>query len=108
MSRRASSGSSASSRRAPAWGRGSGIVVAPGRVLTGAHALRGPEPTLTMGDGRRVTGRVLAVDPDRDVAVLEADTGEIRPVEWRPEDDDQRRHPAVIGALMSEDRVRRA
>jgi serine protease Do len=68
------------------WGRGSGVVVGPGRVLTVAHALRGPEPTLTMGDGRRVTGRVLAADPDRDVAVLEADTGDIRPVDWRPED----------------------
>lgn len=70
------------------WGRGSGVVVAPGRVLTVAHALRGAEPTLTLGDGRRVIGRVLAADPDRDVAVLEADTGDIRPVEWRPEDAD--------------------
>jgi serine protease Do len=68
------------------WGRGSGVVVAPGRVMTVAHALRGPEPALTLGDGRRVTGRLLAADPDRDVAIVEADTGEIRPVEWRPDD----------------------
>ena len=67
------------------WGRGSGVVIGEGRVLTAAHALRGTEATLTFNDGRRATGRVRAVDPDLDVAVLEADTGGAKPVEWRPD-----------------------
>ena len=38
------------------WGRGSGVVVAPGRVLTAAHNLRGEEVTVTFQGGRRETG----------------------------------------------------
>ena len=64
------------------WGRGSGFVVGQGRILTNAHNLRGDEVTVTFHDGRRETGKVLASDQDLDLAVIEADTGDIEPIEW--------------------------
>jgi serine protease Do len=70
------------------WGVGSGVVIAPGRVLTNAHHLRHDEATVTFADGRRATGRVAGSDPDLDVAVIDVDTGEIEPVEWPDEDRD--------------------
>jgi serine protease Do len=64
------------------WGVGSGVVSAPGRVLTNAHAVRHDEVTVSFADGRRETGRVLASDPDLDLAVIDVDTGEAEPIEW--------------------------
>jgi serine protease Do len=64
------------------WGVGSGVVFAPGRVLTNAHAVRNDEVTVSFADERRETGRVLASDPDLDLAVVEVDTGEAQPIEW--------------------------
>src|SRR5437588_12510214 len=64
------------------WGVGSGVVIAPGRVLTNAHNLRHEEATVTFQDGRTDSGRVLGSDPDLDVAVLEVDTGDVEPVDW--------------------------
>ncbi|MGH2980282.1 MAG: trypsin-like peptidase domain-containing protein, partial [Solirubrobacterales bacterium] len=52
------------------WGRGSGVVVSPGRVLTNAHNLRGPEVTVNFGDGRVETGAVTGADPDLDLAAV--------------------------------------
>ena len=57
------------------WGRGSGVVVADGRVLTNAHVLRGDEVAVRRADGEVVLGRVAGLDADLDVAVIEADTG---------------------------------
>jgi serine protease Do len=68
------------------WGRGSGFVIDSNRILTNAHNLRGDEVTVTFHDGRRETGRVLASDADVDLAVIEADTGEIEPLQWAEED----------------------
>lgn len=64
------------------WGVGSGVVVAPGRVLTNAHNLRHDEVTVTFLDGRREQGRVVGSDGDLDVAVVEVDTGDVEPVQW--------------------------
>jgi serine protease Do len=64
------------------WGRGSGVVIAPGAVLTTAHNLRGEQVTVVFADGRRETGSVAAVDAEGDVAVVRADTGEVEAVEW--------------------------
>jgi S1-C subfamily serine protease len=64
------------------WGFGSGIVIGPGRVLTNAHNLRGPDVTVAFADGRRETARVTGADLDGDVAVLEADTGEVPAPAW--------------------------
>jgi serine protease Do len=49
-------------------GRGSGVVIAPGRVLTNAHNVRGDQ--------------VVAADVEGDLAVLEVDTADAPPVEW--------------------------
>src|SRR4051812_18746874 len=64
------------------WARGSGVVLGPGRVLTAAHVLRGDEVTVTFADGRSAPGRVLGVDADIDVAVVETETGDAPAVEW--------------------------
>jgi S1-C subfamily serine protease len=64
------------------WSLGSGVVVAPGRILTNAHNLRHEEATITFADGRRASGRVAGADSDLDVAVIEVDTGDAPPVEW--------------------------
>ena len=66
------------------WGLGSGVVIAPGQVLTNAHNLRRDEVTVSFGDGRRETGTVAGQDSDLDVAVVSVDTGDIDPVEWAP------------------------
>src|SRR3954449_1550454 len=63
------------------WGRGSGVVVAPGTVLTNAHNLRGDETTVTFADGRRESGRVTGVDADGDIAAIAVATGDVDPVE---------------------------
>jgi serine protease Do len=68
------------------WGRGSGVVVAPGQVLTVAHVLRGEEVAVTFADGRVAEGRVAGADTDIDVAVVSVDTGEVTPVEWAQDD----------------------
>jgi serine protease Do len=72
------------------WGMGSGVVVAPGRVLTTAHNLRGgrhhdDEPEVVFASERRVRGRVAGADPDLDLAVIDVDTGDVAPTEWAPE-----------------------
>jgi serine protease Do len=57
-------------------GRGAGVVIAPGRVLTNAHNVRGPEVGVLLPDGTRTTGAVTGVDVDGDLAVLTVDTGD--------------------------------
>jgi serine protease Do len=69
------------------WASGSGVVLAPGRVLTSAHNVRHEEIGVKFTDGRREEGRVTATDPDLDLAVIEVDTGEVEPVEWAGEDE---------------------
>ncbi|HKY14859.1 MAG TPA: S1C family serine protease [Microthrixaceae bacterium] len=63
-------------------GRGSGVVVAPGRVLTNAHNLRDRTTQVTFADGRSVQAAVVGADPHGDLAVLEVDTGSASPVEF--------------------------
>ena len=58
------------------WHAGSGVVVAKDRVLTVAHTVPREEVGVRFADGRRADGRLLAIDPDADLAVLEADTGD--------------------------------
>ena len=62
--------------------RGSGIVFAPGKVLTNAHNLRGQEVTVSFTDGRRIRGTVAGVDGEGDLAVIEVETGAAMPLEW--------------------------
>src|SRR4051794_31918900 len=64
------------------WGRGSGVVTAPGTVLTNAHNLRGSEVTVTFADGRVETGSVTGVDADGDLAVIAVETADVEPAEF--------------------------
>lgn len=63
------------------WGRGSGLVVASGRVLTNAHHAPEGEVGVVFADGRKAVGRVVAADVDAELSVIEADTGDITPLE---------------------------
>ena len=63
-------------------GRGSGIVIAPGKVLTNAHNLRDRTTLVTFADGRAEQGTVAGADEDGDLVVLDADTGSISPATW--------------------------
>lgn len=63
-------------------GRGGGLVIEPGAVVTNAHNLRGPEITVTFADGRREVGTVAGHDVDGDLAVIRVDTGDAPAVEW--------------------------
>jgi len=66
------------------WGRGSGVVIADGRVLTNAHVLRGDEIAVRRPDGEVALGSVAGLDADLDVAVLSVDTGDAPAVAWDP------------------------
>ncbi|HET8784712.1 MAG TPA: trypsin-like peptidase domain-containing protein [Candidatus Limnocylindrales bacterium] len=63
-------------------GRGSGVVVADGQVLTNAHNLRGRELTVTFADGRSSRGEVRGIDADGDLAVVAVDTAGATPAAW--------------------------
>jgi serine protease Do len=62
--------------------RGSGVVVADGKVLTNAHNLRGDEVTVTFADGRSIRGQVDGIDFDGDLAVVSVDTAGAKAVAW--------------------------
>lgn len=62
--------------------RGSGVVIADGRVLTNAHNLRGREVTVRFADGAARRGTVQGVDWDGDLAVVEVDTSGASPLPW--------------------------
>src|SRR5438552_3087416 len=71
------------------WSTGTGVVVAPGRVITNAHNLRHDETTVTFADGRQATGKVLGADGDLDIAVIDVDTADVGPINWPDEGGDQ-------------------
>ncbi|MGH2786262.1 MAG: S1C family serine protease [Actinomycetota bacterium] len=64
------------------WGIGSGVVLAPGKVLTNAHNVRGEEVAITFADGRTETGTVTGIDVDGDLAVVTVDTKDAPPITW--------------------------
>src|SRR5690348_2095502 len=61
---------------------GSGVAIAPDRVLTLASRLRAEQVEVVRADGETVAGRVLATDPDLDIAVIEASTGPAPVLRW--------------------------
>lgn len=74
------------------WRMGSGVVLAPGRVLTTAHALRDgrhreEEIDVVLAADQRARGRVVGADPDIDLAVIEVDTGQVEPPQWSQQPD---------------------
>jgi len=77
--------------RAP--GRGCGIVVGDGFVLTNAHNLRDRTTGVTFADGRAVQAEVSGADPDGDLVVLSVDTGTAPALAWQDE-------PAELGDVV--------
>jgi serine protease Do len=65
-------------------GRGSGVVIGEGLVLTSAHNLRGGEITVAFPDGRTLAGTVAGADADADIAVVNVETGGAPALEWDP------------------------
>jgi S1-C subfamily serine protease len=74
-------------------GRGSGIVIAAGSVLTNAHNLRDRSTSVTFADGRSEQGIVTGIDEAGDLVVLAVDTGDATPIAWADE-------PAADGAVV--------
>src|SRR6188768_3212827 len=66
------------------WGRGSGVVIADGHVLTSAHVACSDEMTVSFADGRREIATVAGTDTDNDLAVLAVDTGDAPAIAWEP------------------------
>jgi serine protease Do len=63
-------------------GRGTGVVIADGVVLTNAHVLQDRTISVRFADGRTVQAEVTAVDVDGDLAALAVDTAGVTPLEW--------------------------
>lgn len=63
-------------------GRGTGFVVAPGRVLTNAHNLRDQTTQVRFADGHTAQGGVTGSDIDGDLVVLDVDTGDAPALGW--------------------------
>lgn len=63
-------------------GRGCGVVVGSGQVVTNAHNLRDRTTSVTFADGRTEQSTVQGADADTDVAVLSVDTGSVSPPGW--------------------------
>ena len=66
-------------------GRGSGFVVAAGRVVTNAHNLRDRTTSVRFADGRTAQATVTGSDVDGDLVVLDVDTGDAAPLPWSDE-----------------------
>jgi serine protease Do len=62
--------------------RGSGVVIADGRILTNAHNLRGEQVTVRFADGRTTRGDAKGVDWDGDLAIVDVDTTGAPPLAW--------------------------
>jgi serine protease Do len=82
------------------WGTGSGVVIAPGQVLTVAHALARPhrgrrravaqdaptdEITVTFADGAQRPATIAGLDADLDLAVLAVETGDAPAIRLAPD-----------------------
>jgi serine protease Do len=77
------------------WRGGAGVVVGEGAVLTNAHNVRGETTSVYFADGRDADARIAGIDVDGDLAVLSADTGSARPVQW------SERAPAIGMAVFA-------
>jgi serine protease Do len=63
-------------------GSGSGIVWrSDGLIITNAHVVRNKQVSVSLPDGRKLPARVLAHDPERDVAALKVEANDLRPIE---------------------------
>lgn len=68
-------------------GVGTGVIVEEGLVMTNAHVVRGEaSPSVTLADGRTVTGRVLGRDEEVDLALVQIEVTGIPPITWGDSD----------------------
>jgi serine protease Do len=63
-------------------GRGTGLVIAPGQVVTCAHNLRDRTTQVTFADGSTAQATVHGLDADGDLVVLAVETGANPAVTW--------------------------
>ncbi|OFT42947.1 hypothetical protein HMPREF3160_04305 [Arthrobacter sp. HMSC06H05] len=64
---------------------GTSFAIAPDRLITNAHVVRGIEqPVVETPDGRALTGRTVTFDPRRDIAVIAVDGLGMQPLEMGP------------------------
>jgi len=63
-------------------GRGSGVVIAKGKVLTNSHNLRDRTTSVAFADGRTEQGSLAGADVDGDLVVLDVDTRDVVPVSF--------------------------
>lgn len=67
---------------------GTGIIIDAGWVLTNQHVIDGAPDGVVRTfytDGTRSPGKVVAADPDLDLALIQADTGQNQSVTWGDE-----------------------
>ena len=63
-------------------GAGAGTIWHPdGLIVTNAHVVRRRHPQVILPDGRKLPARVLAYDPERDIAALEIDAHDLPTIE---------------------------
>ena len=58
----------------------SGIVIAPNRVLTAAHAVKGADQAFVRIDHAFRRAELISVDQDKDLAIMRVDTGDLDPI----------------------------
>jgi S1-C subfamily serine protease len=87
-------------------GRGTGFVVAPGRVATNAHNLRDRTTSVRFADGRTAQGAVAGSDVDGDLVVLDVDTGDAAPLAWA--DHSPAAGDVVVGVSAGRNQLRAA
>jgi serine protease Do len=63
-------------------GRGTGVVIAAGKVLTNAHNLRDRTTSVTFAEGRTAQGSLAGADADGDLVVIDVDTADTQPATW--------------------------
>jgi serine protease Do len=66
-------------------GRGAGVVVAPGHVLTNAHNVGDGPVGVAFATGQRREGAVVGADLEGDLAVVAVETDEATPITWADE-----------------------
>lgn len=76
--------------------RASGLLIAPGRVLTAAHALRRREAVVALADETRQGAEVIASDLDLDLAVLAVEIDGVEPLAPANGDPDARLGRTVL------------
>jgi serine protease Do len=63
-------------------GRGSGVVIADGTIITNAHLIRDRTISVRFADGRTAQGEVSGIDADGDLAVIKVETAGAAPLSW--------------------------